>query len=195
MIAVAIESFTIVDDVLSPNDKLTIEFKGPNPFKLYGKVNALMQVIFHGRGKNVSEEKFKWDITSDPRDFYFFFKWIDDRFDKFTRPEYSILGLGRQPSDPNAPNGALYIEIKAKLTTEYKFGPKDREVTSVEKAVATSFIWMYHRLLYSAVRRRYLQIMKERTYKFAEAIRKELGIPFEMPDLSGADVRVSKLPV
>ena len=190
-----IESFTIVDDVLSPNDKLMIEYKGPNPFKLYGKVNALMQVIFHGRGKNVSEEKFKWDITGDPKDFYSFFRWIDDKFDKFTKPEYSILGLGRQPSDPNAPNGAIYIEIKAKLTTEYKFGPKERDISSIEKALATSFIWTYHRLLYSAVRRRYLQIMKERTYKFAEAIRKELGVPFEMPELSGADVRVSKLPV
>jgi len=188
-------SFSIIDDVLSPNDKLVIEYKGPNPFRLYGKVNGLMQVIFHGRGKNVSEEKFKWDITSDPRDFFFLFKWIDDRFDKYSKPEYSILGLGKQPSDPNSPNGALYIELKAKLNTEFKFGPKDRELTFIEKAFATSFIWLYSRLIYAAVRRRYLQIMKERVYKFAAEIRKELGVTLEMPELSGADVRVSKLPV
>jgi len=191
----AVDSFKVVDDVLSPNDKLIIEYKGANPFRLYGRVNALMQVIFHGRGKNVSEEKFKWDITSDPRDFYFYFKWIDDKFDKFTRPEYTLLGLGRQPSDPNAPNGSLYLEIKGKLTTEFKFGPDDRDISAPEKALATSFIWLYSRLIYAAVRRRYLQIMKERIYKFSAAIRAELGVTLEQPELSGADVRVSKLPM
>jgi hypothetical protein len=182
-------SFSIIDDVLAPNDKIVIEYKGPNPFRVYGRIFGLMQVIFHGRGKNVFEDKFKWDITGDPRDFYFFYRWDDDRFDNYSRPKYSMLALGKQPSDPNNPNGAIYIELKGRLETEYKFK------TVWERAIASSFIWMYHRLIYSAVRRRYLQIMKERIYKFAAEIRKELGVPLEMPELSGADVRVSKLPI
>lgn len=183
------DSFKIVDDVLAPNDKLIIEYKGPNPFRIYGVMPKLMQLIFHGRGKNVFEEKFKWDITGDPRDFYFVFKWDDDHYDSYTKPTFTILGLGRQPSDPNAPNGSLYMELKGRVETEFKYKE------ALQRAIAPSFIWAYMRLLYSPVRRRYLQISKERLYKLSEAIRKELGVTLEQPDLTGADTRVSKLPM
>jgi len=189
------ESFKIIDDVLTPIDKLMIEYKGPNPFKVYGAIPKLMQIIFHGRGKNVFEDKFKWDITGDPRDFYFFFRWDDDRFDRLSRPNFTILGLGKQPSDPNNPNGALYMELKGRLTTEYKFKRRNPMLGAIERSATPTFVWMYHRLIYSAVRRRYIQIMKERIYKMSEAIRKELGVTLEQPELTGADVRVSKLPI
>ncbi|MFH1623144.1 MAG: hypothetical protein ABIA12_01335 [Candidatus Aenigmatarchaeota archaeon] len=189
------ESFKIIDDVLTPIDKLMLEYKGPNPFKVYGAIPKLMQIIFHGRGKNVFEDKFKWDITSDPRDFYFLFTWDDDKFDRFSKPKFTILGLGKQPSDPNNPNGALYMELKGRLETEYKFKRMNPVLGAIERSATPTFVWMYHRLIYSAVRRRYIQIMKERIYKISDAIRKELGVTLEQPDLTGADVRVSKLPI
>jgi len=188
-------SFSIIDDVLAPNDKIIIEYKGPNPFRVYGRISGLMQVIFHGRGKNVFEDKFKWDITGDPREFYFIFRWDDDRFDRFSRPWVQLIGIGKQPTDPNNPNGALYMELKGKLITEYRYRRMNPVLGAIERAITPTFVWFYHRLIYSAVRRRYLQIMKERIYKFAAEIRKELGVTLEMPELSGADVRVSKLPI
>ena len=186
------DSFQIIDDVLAPNDKLIIEYKGPNPFRVYGPIPRLLQVIFHGRGKNVFEDKFKWDVTGDPRDFYFIIRWDDDRFDNFTRPLVTVMGLGKQPSDPSNPNGALYMELKARLITEYKFRRVNPVFDAIEKAVAPTFIWLYHRMLYSTVRRRYMQIMKERVYRLTAELRKELGVTLEMPELSGAGVRLSR---
>jgi hypothetical protein len=144
----------------------------------------LLQVVFHGRGKNVFEYKFKWDVTGDPRDFYFVLRYEDIKFDRFTLYNITITAIGKQPSDPNNPEGMLYMEIKGRIETEYKFK------SLPEKAVAMPFIWLYHRLLYNNVRRRYMQILKERIYKVDDAVRKELGITLETPELTGASARL-----
>jgi len=176
--------YVIFDYVLAPDDKIRIDYRGPNPFRIYVMISELLQNIFHGRGKNVFEDSFKWDITDSPPTFYFRFRFGDVKFDRFTTYEIKIRVFGAQPKDPNDPNGLLYMEIKPEMTTAYKFG------NVFEKAIAIPFIWLYHKLMYNNVRRRYIQILKERTFKFAQAIRDELGIPYEMPELSGAASRV-----
>lgn len=178
------EKYVIFDWVLAPQDKIKIDYKGPNPFRIYGMMSKLLQIIFYGRGKNVFEDSFKWDITGDPREFYFVMRFGDIKIDSRTGFEVSIRVFGVQPSDPTNPNGLLYMEIKPSITTEFKFG------NVFEKAIAMPFIWAYHRLIYSNVRRRYMQIIKERTFKFAAAIREELGVPYEMPELMGASSKV-----
>lgn len=179
------DSYTITDDVLAPDDKIRIDFNGANPFRIYGMLPKLLQTVFHGRGKNVFEYKFKWDVTGDPREFYFVVHYEDMKFDKFTRYEMTFTTIGKQPSDPNSPDGMFYMELKGKIITEYKFK------SLAEKAIAMTFIWLYHRLIYSKVRRRYMQILKERIYQVADAIRKEFGIPLEVPELTGASARLT----
>jgi hypothetical protein len=179
-----VEFYQIYDDVLSPEDKIKIDYKGPNPFRIYGMLPVLLQVIFHGRGKNVFEDSFKWDITSEPREFYFLMRFSDIKFDKFTTYEIILKTFGRQPSDPNSPNGMLLMEIKGTITTKYKFG------NVFEKAIALPFVWLYHLLIYSNVRRRYIQILKERIYQLTDEIRKELGVTLETPELTGASSRI-----
>ncbi len=185
----AVESYKMFDYVLAPSDKLKIEYKGPNPFRIYGMLPKWMQIVFHGRGKNIFEKRFKWDITTDPREFFFELEFGDASLDNFSKPIVKLRVFGMQPSDPNDPNGLIYIEIKPILETEFKF--KNR----FEKMIGMPFVWTYHKLVYNDVRRRYIQILKEQTFKLAAAIREELGITeagFEMPELSGAGVRTGR---
>lgn len=178
------ESYTIFDFVLAPDDKVKVEYNGPDPFRIYGKLSKMLQIIYHGRGKNVFEKQFKWDITSDPREFFFNFLFGDSKFDKFTSFEIKIKALGLQPSDPNSPKGKIYIEIKPEITTTYKFK------TIFDKILGMPFVWMYHKAIYSSVRRRYIQILKEQTLELARQIREEYGIPHEMPELTGASRKI-----
>jgi hypothetical protein len=178
------ESYTIIDSVFAPDDKIKLDYKGPNPWRVYLALPKLMQLIYHGRGKNVFEDKFKWDITSDPRDFYFRLRYDDIKLDARTKFVTDILGLGRQHSDPNNPDSTVYIEIKCTITTKYDFA------NAFEKYIGMSFVWLYHRMYYNNIRRRYIQMLKEQTIQLMEAIRKELGVPLESPELSGAAARI-----
>jgi len=182
----AVESYKIWDEALAPKAAVTIDYKGENPFRLYHVLPKLMQIIFHGRGKNIFERSFKWDITSDPREFSFEI-WFDDaKFDGHTRPKVRVRCHGFQPSDPKSPNGICRIEIKAWVETTYDFG------NVFEKAIAMPFIWMYHRLWYNDIRRRYIQMLKEQVYKLEVAIRELYGMPFEKPELTGGPPRLYK---
>jgi len=179
-----VKSFKITDDILTPDDKIRIDYRGPNPFRVYGSIPRLMQIFFHGRGLNVFEDHFKWDITTDPRDFYFVIRFDDMKVDRLTKFNIITITIGRQPSDPNSPDGMFYMEIKGRIWTEYEFKG------ILDKIMGTPFIWLYHRLIYNNVRRRYIQMVREWVFKFADSVRKEFGIPSETPELTGASSRV-----
>jgi hypothetical protein len=178
------DAYKIFDFVLAPEDKIKIEYSGPDPFRICGMLSKMLQIRFHGRGKNVFEERFKWDVTSDPREFFVQVRFGDTKFDKFTTFEVKIKIFGLQPSDPKSPKGMIYMEIKPEITTTYKF----RNI--FEKIIGMPFVWLYHKAIYSNVRRRYMQILKEWTFQLAADIREELGIPYEMPELTGAGRRI-----
>jgi len=140
--------YVIFDYIFTPDDKIRIEYKGPDPIgKVYSKLSKNLQIIFHGRGKNVFEDQFKWDITDSPPTFYTAYRLSDAKFDRFTKYEVRIKIFGAQPKDLNDPNGLLYMEIKPVIITTYKFG------NVFEKAMALPFIWLYHLLIYNNVRR------------------------------------------
>jgi len=184
-----IKSYKIFDYVLAPEDKVKIEYTGPDPFRIYGMLPKMMQIVFHGRGKNIFERQFKWDITSDPREFFFYLMYGDQKFDRFTGFEIKIRSFGMQPSDPNNPNGKIYLEIKGEITTEYKFESK------WEQVIGMPFVWLYHRMIYQNTRRRYMQILREQIYKLTDDIRSELGIVeagYETPELTGAGVKTGE---
>ena len=182
----AASSYKIEEEVLTPKGAVSINYKGADPFRLYHVLPGMLQTIFHGRGKNIYERSFKWDVTSDPMEFSFEIWFEDWKFDTRTRPRIRIRCHGFQPSDPKSPNGICKIEIKVIIATEYKFG------NAFEKAIAIPFIWAYHRLIYNDVRRRYMQILKERAAKLEVAIRELYGIPFEKPELTGGPPRLYK---
>ncbi|MBN2252155.1 MAG: hypothetical protein JW701_00550 [Kosmotogaceae bacterium] len=178
------ESYTLFDEALSPSSVIVINYKGENPFRLYGEITKMMQIVYHGRGKNIFEKSFKWDITSDPREFSFDV-WFDDaKFDNRTRPLIRVRCHGQQPSDPKSPNGICKIEIKPLIRTEYKFKHP------LEKQIAMSIIWLYHRLIYNDVRRRYMQILREQTFDLERRIRELYNMPLEQPELSGGPPRL-----
>ena len=180
----AITSYRIEEEVLTPKGAISIDYKGKNPFRLYHVLPAMLQNIFKGRGKNIFERSFKWDITSDPIEFSFEVWFEDWKFDSRTRPRIRVRVHGQQPSDLEKPNGIVKIEIKVLMATTYEFH------NVFEKAIAMPFIWLYHRLIYNDVRRRYMQILKERTFQLESEIRKLYGMPFEKEDLSGGPPRL-----
>jgi hypothetical protein len=181
-----IKSYVISEEVLTPAATATIDYKGKDPFRIYFKLTRLLQVVYHGRGKNVFETSFKWDVTSDPPEFFVETWFKDWKFDNYTRPFIRVRLHGYQPSDPNNPNGIIRIEIKPLMETRYNFH------NMFQRIIGMGFIWLYHRLMYNNVRRRYMQIIKERTHKLEVAIREEYGIPYEKPDLTGGAPRLYK---
>jgi hypothetical protein len=184
----AVTGYSIEEEVLAPAGEISINYKGSNPFRIYRMLPKMLQLIFHGRGKNIFERSFKWDITTDPREFSFDI-WFEDAKmggDARSRQKIRVRCHGHQPSDPNSPNGIIKIAIKAWLTTSYGFN------SQFEKMMKYSFVWMYHRLWYNNIRRRYLQILKEQCYKLEKAIREAYGIEgvFEKPELTGGPPRL-----
>jgi len=160
----AVTSYNIEEEVLTPKGAISIDYKGKNPFRLYNVLSGMLQSIFQGRGKNIFERSFKWDITSDPMEFSFEMWFEDWKFDSRTKPRIRVRCHGQQPKFRNI----------------------------FEKMIAMPFIWLYHRLVYNDVRRRYMQIIKERVYKLEAAIRELYSMPFEKPELSGGPPRLYK---
>lgn len=183
----AVTSYKIWDEALAPKAAVTIDYKGKDPFRIYHVLPAMLQRIFHGRGKNIFERSFKWDITSDPMEFSFEIWFDDSKFDSRSNPKIRIRGHGYQPSNLENSNGIIKIEVKAFLETSYRFG------NIFEKSIAMPFIWSYHRLWYNNIRRRYMQIIRERVEQLTREIRELYGIPFEQPYLSGGPPRLYKV--
>jgi hypothetical protein len=72
------------------------------------------------------------------------------------------------------------------METTYKFNSK------LEQQIGMSIIWLYHRLIYNDVRRRYMQILREQTYELERRIRELYKMPLEMPELSGGEPKLYK---
>ena len=54
---------TIVDDLLAPEDFITISFKGKNPFSVCTMVPNLLRDVLKVTGQDVFESDLRWDIT------------------------------------------------------------------------------------------------------------------------------------
>jgi len=163
-----LRGFVYEDDVLAPKGAEVIEYYGPNPFAIYPKLKGLLQVIFHARGQHVFETQFRWDITSDPRQF-FVLMHLERGLDNFTRLFVHLRIFGGQPTDPSK-NGRLMVEISGRILTQYPAG------TVWQKIIVGPFIWAYHHLIYNNVRRRYIRIGKEGIERLQKEIRSTLSL-------------------
>ncbi len=164
--------FQIVDDLNIPKEVKTINYFGPDPFRIYSRISPLFQIIFQLKGENIFEEDFRWGTVmgSDTHGFYYRFV-IQKEFDKYTNARLMLRVYGFQPKDPAGSNGRMLIEILGTLRTEYPVGSD-----AISKALFLPFLYIYHYLMYNAIRRRYLLWMQSRIERFTNELRAILGV-------------------
>lgn len=160
--------FVIEDDVLAPKGKIVVEYRGPNPFAFYPRISGLLQTLFQARGVHYFEDDFRWDISSDPRQFLLRMH-LDRPLDKFTHGLVHLKIIGEQPSDPKK-TGAMFVEISGAINTGF---PAE---TPFQKLVVLPFLWLYNIMLYNKIRRQYLRFYKAGLEKLEAELRNMFGI-------------------
>lgn len=161
--------FQIVDDLNIPKEVKSINYFGPDPFRIYSRISPLLQIIFQSKGEDVYEDYFRWDM-GELQSFYFRFRLVK-RLDKWTSITFVIRVYGNQPKDPAAPNGRLLIETLGTMTTQYPVGSD-----WISKAFFLPFLYIYHYAMYNQIRRRYLLWTATRIERFMNELRAILGI-------------------
>lgn len=145
-------AFRVEDEVLAPHNIVTLRYSGINPFMIYKRVSPLMQLIFQIKGKDIIESDFRWDTSEDPRGFYIRI-WGERTFDQFTKLIIYVKLEGAQPTDVSKP-GKMTIEFSGRLITSF---PSE---SVIQKFVVLPFAWIYYRIFYKDVRRRFLDMSK-----------------------------------
>lgn len=155
--------FIIRDDLLAPKGPIILTYKGPNPFGMYKILSDTLQLIFQIKGKDIYEPDFRWDITSDPRKF-FFIVFCQKGFDKFSKMNVTLKCEGKQPTDITK-SGEIVIEIKGGLETKY---PSE---SMIQRTVLKPFIYFYHWTIYNNIRRQYIEFSKRGIEQLESEIR------------------------
>jgi hypothetical protein len=164
-------AFKMVDDVLAPKGALVYEYYGKDPFSLYFGIGSVLQSIFHLRGKDIFEDQFRWDITADPRPFFFIVR-ANKGMDRFTEGNVQIKVFGAQPTDPSK-DGKLMVEISSWIETQF-FG--SGPLTGLQRLFVQPFVWIYNHVLYYKTRRNYIHFFQEGIEQLEEHIKTKLGI-------------------
>lgn len=159
----------IRDEIPAPREFIQIEYRGPNPLKVYHALNQLLRTLWEIKGTQLYEPDFRWDITTDPRPF-FIQVFAERKMDKFTEWRVDIKMQGSQPTDPTK-DGVLRIEIHGWITTEFKTD------SPLNKILFPIFYWPYHVAYYAPRRRKYIEWHRRRIDKLADEIRTILEIP------------------
>ncbi len=163
------EGYVVEDDLLAPKRTIVIEYFGKNPFAVYSRMRGWLQGIFHTKGKDIFEPQFRWDLTADPRPFYFTM-YVERQIDRFTFLYVRLTVFGAQPSDPDK-SGRLHLEIRGSLLTQFPTG------TRLQKLFLEPFVWAYYHAIYKNARRGYFKLGKEGVERLEAVIRDTLGIP------------------
>jgi hypothetical protein len=162
----------IEDDCLAPEAKITIEYTGTDPFRAYKIAKDTMRKVLEVEAMDFWERDFRWDISSDPRDF-FTRLYVDKGIDSRSRALIEVIMQGKIPSDPNK-EGRITIQIGGRLRTDYTL-----ETAFQQLPIYRGLIWLYHKIFYNRVRRGYLDMCYDWIQKLNSAFREVLGIPPE----------------
>jgi|YelNatPaOPRAMG01_1025707.scaffolds.fasta_scaffold123564_3 hypothetical protein len=164
-------SWIVEESILAPREKIEINYKGPNPFQLYKKMDSsYLQKTFEVGGTDVFERDFRWSADSDPHAF-FIRVFVHRGFDKFTEAFFEILFQGAQPSDPTK-DGNVKITIGGNLRTEFKLKSAFQQTPFYR-----GLLWIYIKFFYNNVRRSYLKICQELINLLVRDIRSWAGMP------------------
>lgn len=163
---------TMEDDCLAPETPMTIYYKGPNPFKVYGKISELMKKIWEIDAVAYWERQFRYNPDEDPRGFYVN-SYVVKGLDRFSKVIIEVILQGKQPSDPNKEG---WVEIKIGGVIKTSFGG-----STVLEDIKNPFIgflyWFYNKVYYAKYRRFLLDFWcRQKLNELKVAIQDLMGI-------------------
>lgn len=161
-------SFVLEDECLVPDRTIRIDFKGPNPFRIYGQMDKILRAIWDVTGKDVWEREFRWDFTSEDRGFFSRFI-VKKKYDLWSVVYPEVIIQGKQPSDP-AKDGEVTIRLRGKLKTE-----SDQNTLWTRSSIYRSLRWLYFRTFYNDVRRTLIEECRIKLTDLARTIEGILG--------------------
>jgi hypothetical protein len=141
---------TIEEDCMLPTPKLTVNYAGPNPQKVYAKVMELLKGHIKIKPENIQEKEFKWDRASVPEKFSGAIEAFKD-FDRFSYMLFMLDFSGNvRPSKQFGKEGEVKIVVDAVLRTDY---PQD---TVWERSLLYEiFRTFWHKVFYQEKRYKY----------------------------------------
>jgi hypothetical protein len=157
--------WVLEDDCLAPTAKMTLNYTGPNPMRLFKDIRSMLMRIFDVGSKDVWERDYRWDTTEEPRSFYIRIcvdKGLDGRSSLFIE----LVFQGKQPSDPSR-NGSMTITLNGRLKTSY----------DIKMPIYKTFWWFYNHFFYWKVRRGYLKLCNDWLERLRGEFRTFLNIP------------------
>ncbi len=153
------------DNLSYPKEKELIKYTGPEPFRIYTSLGDLFKDVFELAGKDVFEQKIKWDALKEDKDFNV--QWyIEKKFDGWTSMKVVVVILGKQNSKTR--NGNIIITIVPTFTTEVDMG-------FFQKA----FWWMYYFIYYKNQRIKHFYRAKSLVNKFKQEIGNLYGMDLQ----------------
>jgi len=156
------QTLKIIDDVLSPEQWININFKGKEPVKVFLQIPKIVQLILKAEGKDVYEFHTKWDVTDDPTTFYG--SWRGGRTeDRWSKTYVYAIGQGAQGKDGL---GWLTIWLRGEIETSYDY----------TNFIQRNLWWFYNMRFYYKQRRAYLEQGKDFIYMIRDEMRMKLGI-------------------
>ena len=156
----------IVDDILAPRDFLEVKFQGKDPFAVVPLIPRLIRDVMKVTGMDIFETDIRWDVTSDPREFYGHWKGKRDE-DRWTTTRIRIRAQGAQSVKDKM--GWVNIILDGTVETRYEY----------TNFIQKSFWWFFNYMFYYKQRRKYIDYGKDNIYKLKERILDILGIPKE----------------
>ncbi len=159
-------SKSIFEDNLSyPKEKEIIKYTGPEPFRIYGSMGNLFKDVFELAGKDVFEDKIKWDALTDNKSFNV--KWhVEKKFDGWTKVEVIVVILGKQNSKTR--EGDIIITVVPTFITEIDMGFFQK-----------TFWWMYYFIYYKKKRIEDFYRAKSLINKFKQEIGNLYGMELQ----------------
>jgi len=153
----------IIEDILAPHDTIKVKYTGKNPFSVVPPLLRTLRYVMKLSGKDVRETDIRWDITSDPREFYGM--WLGKKKnDRWTNTFIRVIAQGAQSSTDK--NGWIEIQLKGYIETIYEYS------TFIQK----SFWWFYNYMFYYKQRRMYFERAKDDIMILKERFQRQLGI-------------------
>lgn len=163
-------TWTLEDDCLAPQAAIRLDYNGPSPFtRIYPKLKDTCKVIFEVETKDYWEKDFRWDSSSDPREF-FVKVFVKKGIDAWTTAYAEIVIQGWEPVDPTK-DGRLTITIGGKIRTGM-----DENTMLQRSGLYKSIRWLYFRTFYKDARRGYLKMCGDWLNLFRDKVQELLKI-------------------
>lgn len=162
---------TIEEDCMLPTPKITLNYSGPNPQKVYPKIMELLRVNLKVKPENIQEKEYKWDRAGVPEKFSGAIEAFKD-FDKFSYMMLMIDFAGTvRPSKEFGKEGELKVVFDAVLRTDY---PQD---SVWEKSLLYEiFRTFWHKAFYQEMRYKFREQCREAMVTLQSEIKAFLNI-------------------